>query len=94
MDELKLKAKPEEQPKDGLEEKKKSYVSREPSRLGAMVLSVVSSGLVLAIALGFDISGDIEDQVMAVTLAAVNAGAILGVGEWIRNRVSPVKDDE
>ena len=74
--------------------KKDSYVSREPSRLGAMVLSFVSSGMVLAVALGFDISGEIEDKVMAVVLAAVNAGAILGVGEWIRSRVSPVKDDE
>lgn len=64
----------------------------EPARLGTAIIGLVSAALVVAVALGVDIDDAKREAILAGVAGLVAFGASMGVGEWIRSRVSPVTD--
>ncbi len=69
----------------------------EPVRLGALIIGVIGAALALLVAFGVDLSADQQTAILGFAAAVIAMASAIGVGEWVRNRVTPVadpKDDE
>lgn len=60
----------------------------EPARIGAAVLAVVLAGAQLA---GYALSPEDQEALRTIIEAVVTVALVMGAGEWVRSRVSPVR---
>ena len=69
----------------------------EPVRLGALIIGAIGAILALLVAFGVDMSADQQTAILGVTAAIIALASAIGVGEWVRRRVTPLanpKDNE
>ena len=64
-------------------------IKREPVRLGAAIMALVSAVLVLLVAFGVEITDAQQQAIIGVVGAVITMSTILGVGEWMRSKVTP-----
>lgn len=61
--------------------------------IGAAIIGVVSAAIFALQAFGVGITEGQSDAIIALVGALLTLGSALGVGWWIRSRVTPVKKD-
>jgi hypothetical protein len=64
----------------------------EPVRLGAAIVAVIAAGLILLNQFGVTTTNEQQAAILEFVKALIVIGAIFGVGEWVRRRVTPVAD--
>lgn len=64
----------------------------EPVRLGALIIGAIGAILALLVAFGVDLSADQQTAILGVTAAVIALASAIGVGEWVRRRVTPLAD--
>lgn len=64
-------------------------IKREPVRLGAAIMALVSAVLVLLVAFGVEITDTQQQAIIGVVGALIAMASIFGVGEWVRRKVTP-----
>lgn len=66
--------------------------TNEPVRLGALIIGLIGAGVTLLVAFGIDLSADQQTAILAFAGAVIALLTALGVGEWVRRRVTPLAD--
>jgi len=66
----------------------------EPVRIGAAITGLVSALLVFLVAFGVDLSADQQTAIMGVVGAVIAFAGSMGIGEYIRSKVTPWPGDE
>ena len=78
-------------------QKLKSLPSTEPVALGTLILAVIGATLILLQSFGLNLTEGQYGAIMEWAGALIGLLAFLGVGTWMRSRVTPVaklEDDE
>lgn len=63
-----------------------------PARLGTLISGLVSAVIILLVAFGVDITQAQQGAILGVVGAVIALAGALGAGEWVRSRVTSMKD--
>lgn len=67
--------------------------STEPVRLGAAIVAVIATSLILLNQFGVTTTNEQQAAILEFVKALIAIGAIFGVAEWVRRRVRPIAKD-
>lgn len=66
--------------------------TNEPVRLGATIIGAIGAILAVLVAFGVDLSITQQEAIIAAVAALIALASAIGVGEWVRRRVTPTAD--